>query len=468
MSGEKDSYVNLRQSEYNRMMNSCNRLDNVERNVKSGMERLSGDLRSELNDRMSSMNKRYENMERHISGMSEEMRRVEREQNRRLQEQAAEFRRSMETLSDTMIEQREEYLSLIREQGESFTRAMQMQRRDLEGQIKNIQDALDRKETSQRDQASQWLEDVRRCMNMIESEYRHDKFKPGALDRLRSELILSEGNFKQGNFQSAIASAQQTFLRASELRIELERLEMEWEAHLEMAKRSAAEVLADCDAQEACRFAFETDDGSEEVAGEIDFWTEGGLSQLRKRAQKELQRLGQSENLSLDDLKKSVAHCEQWRQEGMGLAEKAKEALIASQLRNNIGQTIETALQQAGWRIADAAYEAEDFRRAVHVKLQNPQGDEIVTIITPNSGPHDTIQNRLGVHFFDRSTNDESFRQERLKALMGVLEEEGLECSNPVCRPGTEGKSCENSSLLDFDRVRRAQPTSPGSGTSRS
>lgn len=30
MSGEKDSIVNLRQSEYNRIMNSCRRADNLE------------------------------------------------------------------------------------------------------------------------------------------------------------------------------------------------------------------------------------------------------------------------------------------------------------------------------------------------------------------------------------------------------------------------------------------------------
>jgi hypothetical protein len=30
MSGEKDTIVNIRQSEYNRMMNTCNRMDNFD------------------------------------------------------------------------------------------------------------------------------------------------------------------------------------------------------------------------------------------------------------------------------------------------------------------------------------------------------------------------------------------------------------------------------------------------------
>ncbi len=44
MSGEKDTYVNLRQSEYNRMMKSCRRLDNVESSMKASMKKLSKKL----------------------------------------------------------------------------------------------------------------------------------------------------------------------------------------------------------------------------------------------------------------------------------------------------------------------------------------------------------------------------------------------------------------------------------------
>jgi len=457
MSGEKDAIVNLRQSEYNRMMRSCNRLDNVESSVRSNMNRMAGNLRSELNNRMSAINTRHDNLERHFSGMSQEMQRIERDQNREMQKQARTFQRGLESLGQQMLDQRQEYTDLIREQGEQFSHALQSQRRELEGQIQNIQDALIRKETSERDQAHQWLTDTQRFLDMIASEYRHEKFKPGALDQIRSEMSMNQGNFEQGNYQAAIATSQQSFLRASELRFEMEQLEMEWEAHLEVAKQNATEVLAACDAQTACRFTFDTEEGAEEVAGEVDFWTQGALSDLRHQAETELKQLGASDDLTLDDLKRSVSQSDERREQCLELAEKAKEVLLASQLRNNLGQMIEDALTEANWEITDATYEGEDFRGAVHVKLQNLSGDEIVTIITPEAGEGNTIQNKLNISFFDRSTNDETFRQERLRAITGIFQEEGLECGAPVCKQGTENQPCMDNEKLDFEKVRQVR-----------
>ncbi|RLC18900.1 MAG: hypothetical protein DRI57_07850 [Deltaproteobacteria bacterium] len=137
------------------------------------------------------------------------------------------------------------------------------------------------------------------------------------------------------------------------------------------------------------------------------------------------------------------------------LAERAKEALLASQLRNNLGQMIEDALSEAGWEITDATYEGEDFRGAVHVKLQNLPGDEIVTIIAPEPGEGNTIQNKLNISFFDHSTNDETFRQERLRAITGIFQEQGLDCKPPVCKQGTENQPCMDNEKLDFEKVRQ-------------
>lgn len=230
---------------------------------------------------------------------------------------------------------------------------------------------------------------------------------------------------------------------------------MEWEAHLEAAKQNATEVLAACDAQTACCFTFETEEGAEEVAGKVDFWTQGALSELRGQVEAELKQLGRPDDLTLDDLKRSISQSGERRAQCLDLAEKAKEALLASQLRNNLGQMIEDALTDAGWEIADSSYEGEDFRGAVHIKLRNLPGDEIVTIITPEPGQGNTIQNKLNISFFDRSTNDETFRQERLRAITGILQEQGLDITPPVCKPGTENRPCTEDEKLDFEKVRR-------------
>jgi len=248
MSGEKDAYVNLRQSEYNRMMGACRRLDSVESSVSASVSQMAGSLRSELDSRMSAINRRHASFEDSLSGMSHEVRRIEADMNRQIREQARAFQQGIASVGREIVEQRREYLHLIHEQSQRFDQALQAQRRELQGQIQSIQSALLQKQMSQRQQAEQWVNDTQQLMDMVGKQYRHEKFKPSALERIRGEMALSQGNVSQGNYEAAIASAQQSYLRVSELRMELERLEMEWEAHLEAAKQSAAEVLATCDA----------------------------------------------------------------------------------------------------------------------------------------------------------------------------------------------------------------------------
>lgn len=237
----------------------------------------------------------------------------------------------------------------------------------------------------------------------------------------------------------------------------IEKQERQFRDALQEARLGVAQVLASCDAQESCRFTFETEDGVEEAAGEVDFWTQGALTQLRQQAEAEMRRLDAPDDLTLYDLKQSTARSEAQYAETLQLAERAKEALLASQLRNNIGQTIGEALAEANWEITDAAYQGEDFRGAVHVKLANLQGDELLTIITPEEGQSGEIRNHINISFFDRSCNDETFRENRLKAITGMLQEDGLECGRPVCAKGTENRPCEDESRLDFERVRKAR-----------
>ena len=77
MSGEKDTIVNLRSSEYNRMMSACRRIDDVQGNISRGMENVSQRLRREMSGQMSRINRRHDRFENALSNMSGDMRRME-------------------------------------------------------------------------------------------------------------------------------------------------------------------------------------------------------------------------------------------------------------------------------------------------------------------------------------------------------------------------------------------------------
>ncbi|KPA18963.1 hypothetical protein MHK_000824 [Candidatus Magnetomorum sp. HK-1] len=457
MSGEKDTIVNIRQSEYNRLMNTCRRMDNINQTIQSNTNSMAGQLRGELNTRFQDIQRRHDATRHQISGLSDDMQRIERNFQSQINVQAREFQNNMESLHQELGSQRREYTEMIHQQGENFRRAMDAQYQELTSQITDIRQELQEKEENERHIAGQWLSDCQNYLQMIDSQYRHQKFKPGELAHLQAELNMVQNNLDQGQYQAAITNAQRTFMKAARLRMSLENLELEWEAHLEAAKCNATELIATCDAQNTCRFTFETEEGAEEIAGEIDFWTHGQLSSIRTQASEEMKKLGASNDLTLDDLKASMAQSEQWRHECLTLSEQAKQAIVAAQLRNNIGQTIEAALTDAGWDVTESVFEGDDFRQSLHVKLKNLPGDEMVTIISPIPGPNDTIQNKVNVSFFDRSTSDEQFRKSRLNAITQMFNEEGLEYTPPACAPGTENQACTDYERLDFTKVKQSK-----------
>ncbi|KHD10556.1 hypothetical protein PN36_06760 [Candidatus Thiomargarita nelsonii] len=482
MSGVKDAIVNLRQSEYNRIMNSCRRADNIEAGISKRLEKTSSHLRQQMDSQIGQMQQRHNQFESALSNMSGEVRRIEKKNQDNLRRIAKDFNnginqldkkikqqqreymqkfaehdkhlaahdRILEQHAQAIREQRHEYITLIQQQGEHFAQALDEQRRELQGQIQTIQDHIVAKEQHAQGQARQWLQDTQALLKVIDESYDHQKFKPGELAKLQNELQIAENNISQGHYEAAISTTQRTYLHTQELRLELERLTLEWNAYLTAARQSAAEVLAACDTHQTAKFTFD----SEEVAAEVDFWTHGALSKLRQQVAEEQNKLDKPDNLSLDELKQSIAHSEQWRQESEALVEQAKEALIASQLRNNIAQSIEAALEDAGWDVVDSTYEGEDHRGALHLKLQNLATDELVTIITPEKAPDQTIRNHLNIQFFDKNNNDEAYRQERLNRIMEKLRDEELDCSQPQCAPGTENQPAREVERLDFEKVR--------------
>ncbi len=433
MSGVKDSYVQLRASERDRLMASARRADNMESNYQHALRNAEARMQREMSGQLANIGRRHDRFENALSGMSDNMRRMERENTQRLRNLSTEFQ----------------------EQGEWFSNALAEQRQALEGQIQDLNQRIETEKQGKADRASQWAQNTRALLEAVDQAYRHEKFRPGELQKLRDELAFTESNIRNGDFESAISKSQETYLRAQTLRMALEQLELEWQAHLNAARRGAAETLALCEAQKVAEFLWE--ESGESVKAEVDFWTDGKLSALRARAEAEEKRLEAADALSLQDLQQSVVESGQMREAVILLVEQAKEALLASQLRNDIGEAIEEVLTEAGWQLSDATYQGEDLREAMHVKFKHHNGlDELVTIISPERTPDNGFRNKLSVSFFDHSSNDETLRRARVETMTQILREEGLDCTPPQAAPGMEQQASGDVRQLDFEAVRRA------------
>jgi hypothetical protein len=533
MSGVKDAYVNLRQSQLDNIMGSIRRADNFHGDLAERVESANNRLRGEFQQNFADANQRQTRFEKNLSGLRSDLKGLEEQQNRRIrklnqqmehgfeetgrqmrdinqrmtdsfkqvnrdiqgvkqdvrdldQRMGNEFKRVDQDIHnvrqnvrelDERVQgqfhtQRQEYVGMIEQQGQLFqeemqdqnrifTQAMSEQRQELQGQIKQVADHIRSKEQSDQQAAATWLADVRLILDNITQNTRHAKFKPGALDQINMEFSMAENNYRNGLHQAAIASAQASYLKAQELRLELAQREQEWNMYLMQARTAAAEVLAMCDTQQAAQFTIDTEEGSEEVAAEIDYWTAGRLTEFRQKVEAENQRLAAStETLTLDALKASITQSAVWMKESEAITEAAREALIKSQVRQNIALSVEDSFAGTGWVAQESTYRGEDFRSSLHTKFVSPTGDEIVTIVHPEQAPSGEIRNRLEVNFFDKG-NDERFRHSRLQEIFAQMREEGIDAGRPQTRKGYETGPGDES-VRDFDRVKQPLPAQGG------
>ena len=389
MSGQKVSYVNITDYEYNRMMQATYEVENIESRVQYQLERQENQLRSDFNNQINQIKQKNKSQEANI--------------------------------------------------------------RRLDNKLDNLIESIEAKEADKRNQALSWLSEAENALSAIDS-FRHEKFAPNEYAKLQQKYELSQQNIENGVYESSISGSQALWQEACELKIKLEQLENEWNTYFKQAIDSNTKLIATCDAQTTLKLAFDVEDGSEELAVDIDYWCDGQLTQLKEMALKHQNALKHSDEMNISDFKKLIQDSQELKVNAESLTQKAKEAIVLSQLRSDMASDIVESLDSSGFHLEDSCFEGEDERSAVHLKMRNFSGDEVVTIITPV----DNRENRLDIHFFDKDS-DEAFKQTRLKNMMRRLSENGVECQTPQCATGTEYNSSGNESVRDFEKVKSLQ-----------
>ncbi|ALG69174.1 hypothetical protein [Beggiatoa leptomitoformis] len=455
MSGIKESYVQLRNTEIDRLLDTCESVDDLEGHIEQRLTQASKHFRHELDRHLTEVETRQQAFEQSLTslGLGEAIQAIERQYTEQLQKLAQAFQQQ---ITEQLQQGGGQYAQLIQQKTREFTNALSSQHTLLHQELTQVSAQVHAQHTTEAEQAEQWVTVAQALLTFLQTQYaRHTQFLPFAIQKLQGELLLAQTNLVQKNYQAVIANSQQTWLAAQNLRLQLEQKEVEWQAYLHATRYSVLETLTIIEAQAQLNILVGA--GSEEATTtvDVDFWTKGKYAKLHQQIQATQWQLDTGEFIPQETLQQILAQMGAHQQTLANLVAEAKEGLLASQLRNNIGQMIEEALYDAGWEVTDAAYEGEDYREAMHLKLKNFQGDEIVTIINPDPNADYLMRNKLNILFFDRSSNDDTSRQERLKHIIRVLRAGGLECTQPVCVAGTENQASMETERLDFSQVRK-------------
>lgn len=369
-------------------------------------------------------------LQQQVNGLHDDLQAMAAEQNRRLARMAHDYAQSA---------------AQLREQRER-------DRAELQAGL----DAIKERDRNHREQALFWVQQAEAFFADI-AQYRHELFTPNQLSRLREQLAQVQQDIRSEAFQSAIASARNVFNQAVDLKERVVQAEIEW-AHYHMQLQQAfADLRSELYYHQTMRFIVDTEAGEEHVDARIDYWSGGMLSSVASAVDRIAAVMTHIQDVPTAEL---IALLEQVKQlrDTMGKArERAKEALISSQMRAEMASTMAEHLQLAGWEYVGYTYEGGEMNAALHIKFRDNMGNEIVTVISPQDA-FGELCNNMQVNFFDPYNNDENMRGIWVDGILESLRGVGLNVGRPVTQPGFEVRQSDNEAIRDLEATAAKKP----------
>ena len=448
MSGRKCTDVTISENSYNKLLSNARRADNArraaERRVKKERDQ-NRKLQRDFERRQQAMQEEYRNG---LNDLSDDIQGLERQQNQRLEEVRHQSEQDLAALGRDVNRR-------IEAQGARFQQALKDHRSEVKDALKAIQDDISTDRVRQRKAAQLQVDDLEKLFQLMRSQRTHERFAPGELAALESKFSLCRGNLESDNFQAALAGGQERYFDYQELQLRIAERQAEWEAYLAEVRRLAEETSGAMAAAEGATYTFAEGDMSEEVEAQVDYWSEGALTDFRNRLEGHLERLRDPEERSTEELKQMLDEIAPMENELSDIVERAKERLVQSQVRQNIAASILASFEGTPWELDDSTYEHEDFRKGLHVKLKNSSQEEIVASVTPVETASGGITSNVEINFFDRS-NDPRLRQARLEDMHESMHTEGVQVGSFECLEQSEGRPGDEQ-MRDFERLRMPQ-----------
>jgi hypothetical protein len=457
MSGRKT--ITVDSAEWARLRREANKLRDVQRNLPKLIDGVREQAARDLERNMADVKGRQRQFDRTLAKLSKETRELERSTNRRLAEQASQLRSELASEAGAL---RKETRTLLAAQDARLRSMVEAERQERTRQVAELKADVgelqqDRKRAL--GAARTWLSDARTLADYIATQLPHARFAPGELAALERRLEQADDNVRAGLGEAGLASAQSIYHDLSDLQVTVTTAENRWLLARDAA--SSAVVLLEALVTDNALLRGVDESGAElsDVDLDVDFWTNGGLTELHREVDSLLAQLRADDcPLSTEELRRIAAETvDEFTERLADLVQAAKMRQLASQLRVNIADTIVDNLIDNNYELVDGTYAGEDYRGAFFAKVTHLDGSEVVVIVEPTQ--HDDVSSLVRIESFDTDTASEEIRQNRARELAAGLRRSGLDVGDP-----TEAAGTPDPAVTDLDSVRRTAPQVPAVG----
>jgi len=443
MSGIK--HVTISDAEYYRLTQNDQQLRAIRHDMPDLIRQLRQRTSEDLQRRLGPIEQRQQAFQGTVEKLNTHVRELERDTSKRLEQQRRQLHQELqrtagqlrgetrEQVARMATQLRQETRSMLEAQEQRMTRLIDQERQERQAAFDALHDqvgALQAEQQRKLELARSWIEAAETIQGFIGEQYQHERFAPSQLSKLARDLRRAQENLASNAPEAALSTAQQAYQGLSDLRVELEQKEQEWQLWRTAALEDTRALLATAQHNRMCQ-AHGADDQPLDIEIEVDHWTDGRLSAHEARLQKMIDAIDHGETLSTDELRTIVEQqVPALEYEQTGILRDARLAVLSSQRRVNIADQIVQSLEQEGFVLDSGTYEESDMRSSYVVKTQHLDGGEVVVRVMPEPGRPG--QNTLEVLSYDYEQVGQHEAERRMEGINSGLRAMNLEVTPPL------------------------------------
>jgi len=348
---------------------------------------------------------------------------------RRLREQASRLR----NLRSDLPERLEAIRRQVKQEMESRIAPVENRIRQQEKETRNMKEQIDTiiaEARYKKDNARKFFIDLTRTLEETDS-LPHKRFAPGKLDAIRRHVEDAKSNYQANMPEASLSTAQQAYWDITDLQEEVLRKQREFMLTYQAALQEVRSLLEEAHANRKYQMGLGESADKDILTLEVDYWSNGELSAYEAKVKTAEKQLVKGENIfTIEEVKNILDRIETMKPEIEEIVERARQNILASQLRVNIAELVIEALKGQGFVLQDATYEGGDERNAYVAKVKNVAESEVVTVISPIEG--ELGKNVVEIHSYDETYVDDAVLKQRSKEIVSILNEKGLEAEAPV------------------------------------
>ncbi len=384
MSGYKRATVSISQEEYDRLREAEEQLRSLPKVSGETQERINHESSAALQATIQQLEHRQVVLHGILAGMSDHVRDLEANTSQAMIDFETSVFANLETYAGALWNSFDQILASHTQQyDELITRNHRLYQQEL-GVLARQMRKMAGSQNRKRAIAEEWLSAADQMATFIRENHAWQFFLPEKFERLDQQLAQVFQNYTLGLSEAVIAASQQLYLAFSDLRVELERLETEWQI-TNTAVREALELELSLLEQSRYVQAVDLEGIPLDYLVDVEYWTQGRLSELQEVLDQIKVKYEDSQQPpDIDTLSgwlfTDLPACHQALER---IVLDARIAALNSQLRINIADLVVQALREQGFSLSNAEYESRDMRLGYGMQLTNLEGSEVVVEVAP-------------------------------------------------------------------------------------